>query len=101
MPISLDRLREIGFLKWDPIDLMRNADKWSGTPFEDEYDTYLHHVANRISEGAEDKELRDYLVDASCNRMHDGAEPSAECVARASATVHAIRKLANDEDGVI
>ena len=51
---KLSRLREIGWSQWDPIGL-------GGTP-DDEYDSYLLQAAGRLSSGASEEEVTDYLV---------------------------------------
>jgi hypothetical protein len=91
MTIDLNRLREIGWTTWDPIAFMRNQKTWIGQPFENEYDHYLIHVADRIVAGADDEELVSYLVRVECEDMYDGAIETEACRTRAAATIATIK----------
>lgn len=95
MTIDLNRLRKIGWTEWDPIELLRTRVTWLGQPFQDEYDRYLIHVADRIVAGDSDCELVDYLV--SIVDIDMGLGQSEVSKKRASSTVAAIRAyLAED-----
>ncbi|MCZ7861311.1 hypothetical protein O9X98_07795 [Agrobacterium salinitolerans] len=95
MTIDPMRLREIGWTEWDPIELMRNRKTWIGQPFENEYDSYLIHVADRILAGDGDAALVAYLVAIERDDMYDGsADVSPQ---RAAATVSAIRQYLEKE----
>lgn len=95
MTLDLIRLREIGWTEWDPIELLRNRDTWIGQPFENEYDRYLIHVADRIIAGDNDDTLVAYLVAIERDDMHGGSSEVA--TKRAAATVSAIRKYLETE----
>jgi hypothetical protein len=88
MVLDLNRLREIGFAEWDPIELMRARETWVGTGLENEYDSYLIRVADRLIAGDEDAELVAYLVTVESEDMGGAADCSK---ARATATVAAIK----------
>ena len=62
LKIDIDRLRDIGWTKWDPIGLLRSAEVWRGKPFEDEYDTYLLRAAGMLRNGQAQEEVVDYLL---------------------------------------
>jgi hypothetical protein len=95
MVIDLERLREIGWTEWDPIEVLKYRDTWVGQPFENEYDHYLIHVADRILVGDDDATLVAYLVAIERDDMYDSsAEVSPE---RAAATVIAIRKYLDEK----
>lgn len=96
MTINLSRLREIGWSEWDPIELMRTRDTWIGQPFENEYDHYLVHVADRILEGVDDTTLVAYLAGIERDDIRDGGVAACSNH-RATATVIAIRKYLDEE----
>jgi hypothetical protein len=94
MALDLNRLREIGFSIWDPIQLMRDRTTWVGTKFQNEYDYYLIRVADRLGAGDDDAELVAYLVGVECVDMEVGT--AAVSAPRARATVAAIKAHVND-----
>ena len=67
---QLARLREIGWAKWDPIDLGGPKHGWPA----DEYDSYLLHAAGQIWNGQSDEEVADYLVRIETKHMGLDAE---------------------------
>ncbi|WP_222042426.1 hypothetical protein [Rhizobium laguerreae] len=89
MAIDLNRLREIGWSEWDPIGLLGNRDTWRGAPFEDDYDDYLIHVADRLIAGDDEAELAAYLVTIVRENMGLGTSDLSKN--RAAATVAAIK----------
>lgn len=92
MTVDLNRLREIGFSEWDPIELMRNRETWVGTKFQNEYDSYLSHVADRLIAGDNEAELVAYLVAVE----RDDIGGTSDCSKiRAAAAVAAIKAHAN------
>lgn len=82
LPISLDRLRELGWSLWDPIGL-----EDSGCP-RDEYDTYLWGLVSRLLHGASEDEAADYLVAMEARTI--GLTPRADTQGRAEALVAAV-----------
>lgn len=105
-PLSLSRLRDIGWSLWDPIGLLAPGEAWEGEPFADEYDAYLPTVASMLRDGRSDAECVDHLTWVAAVRMglgtdRDGAViPEREATARASAAVvvAAIRACAETLD---
>ncbi|MDW9479011.1 hypothetical protein GOB57_10085 [Sinorhizobium meliloti] len=96
--LDLRRLREIGWTEWDPIGILKNCENWIGQPFENEYDHYLTHVADRAIAGDDDDQLISYLRDVESGDMGLG---SGDCsTKRAAATVSAIRKYLRDPSAV-
>jgi hypothetical protein len=94
MTLDLNRLREIGFSKWDPVELMRNRETWVGTKFQNEYDHYMIHVADRLIVGDNEAELVAYLVEVERDQIGLG---TADCSkTRAAATVAAIKAHVNE-----
>ncbi|MCV9965102.1 hypothetical protein OIU34_24700 [Pararhizobium sp. BT-229] len=98
MTVDLMCLREIGWTKWDPIELLRNRESWVGQRFQDEYDHYLVHVADRVVAGDDDNSLVSYLVAIERDNMGLGSTESSK--QRAAATVSAIRNyLVGETEG--
>jgi hypothetical protein len=63
------QLREILLADWDPIGV-------NGIPeARDEYDGYLGAVANRLRDGANAREVAEYLADVQSDRMGLPATP--------------------------
>jgi hypothetical protein len=82
-------LRQIGWSEWDPIGLQEIDPDWRSDGGEDEYDSYLLHVASLIRNGRQEAEAVEYLVAAETKSME--MELSATTYSRATATVRAIR----------
>ena len=61
---KLSRLREIGWIKWDPIGLNDLEDR----P-DDEYDSYLLQAVGRLWNGASEVDGADYLVGIETEHM--------------------------------
>jgi hypothetical protein len=105
-PLSLSRLRDIGWSLWDPIGLLAPGEAWDGKPFADEYDAYLTATAPMLRDGRSEGECVDYLTWVAVVHMalgldRDGAViPGREAAARASAfvVVEAIRAHAERLD---
>ena len=87
--IALVQLREIGWSEWDPISLQQIDPDWRSNGGEDEYDSYLLHVAGLIKNERSEAEAVQYLVETESKHM--GIEPSATTQSRAVATVRAIK----------
>jgi hypothetical protein len=84
----LAALREIGWSDWDPIGLADLA----GRP-EDEYDSYLLTATGRLSNGASEERVTDYLVDIEIRRMGLSEQPgvrkrAAKVIRRIAAIIH-------------
>lgn len=86
--IQLSRLREIGWELWDPIGLRGALDEGAGVA--DEYDSYLLHVANRLSIGDSKSEATAYLNYIASNHMGLGPATTDAAANAAAATVEAI-----------
>jgi hypothetical protein len=82
--IQLVRLRDIGWELWDPIGLRDVRDQC-----DDEYDRYLLEVVARLERDDATQSVAEYLVTIASEHMGLGQSPSA--LARASATVAAIK----------
>lgn len=67
--IAIDRLREIGWSKWDPIGILATEGSWKDQPFEDEYDTYLVKAAEMLKSGSKPSEIVDYLYSIATEYM--------------------------------
>lgn len=87
--IELARLRQIGWFEWDPISLGEIDPDWRSDGGEDEYDSYLIHVADLIQNGRSEAEAMEYLVWVETKHME--MDLSATTHSRAVATVRAIR----------
>ncbi|MCO6383626.1 hypothetical protein [Oceanicola sp. 502str15] len=77
---DLDRLREIGWSKWDPIGLLEAGVPWRGQTYEDEYDTYLLRAWGMLRNGAEKSEVVGYLYGIEARDM--GLGPSKDVAKR-------------------
>jgi hypothetical protein len=75
--LQLSRLREIGWSRWDPIDL-RGLEHAS----DDEYDSYLLHAAGHLWDGASEEEVINYLVNVEAEDMALDGAPDARIRAR-------------------
>lgn len=77
--ISIERLREIGWEHWDPIDLKGIAGliglvaQWP----EDEYDTYLLKAAADLWNGKTEAQVAAYLLKVEVRTMGLGDTPGA------------------------
>jgi hypothetical protein len=60
----LSELREIGWREWDPIGIVSYR-----AHCEDEYDTYLLAAAEKLTSGASEQSVADYLVEIEIGRM--------------------------------
>lgn len=87
--IQLSQLRQIGWSEWDPIGLQEIDPNWRANGGEDEYDSYLLHVAGLIRNGRSEAEAVEYLVGMETKHME--MEQGATTHSRAIATVRAIR----------
>jgi hypothetical protein len=88
LKIELFQLRRIGWSEWDPIGLQEIDPHWRSDGGEDEYDSYLLHVAGLIRNGRSEAEAVEYLVGLETKHMEMGL--SATTHSRAVATVRAI-----------
>lgn len=86
---ELAQLRQIGWSEWDPISLQEIDPDWRSDGGEDEYDSYLLHVAGLIKNERSDAEAIQYLVEIESKHM--GMELSGTTHSRAVATVRAIK----------
>lgn len=86
---SLSRLRDIGWLIWDPMGLNNFGEDWKGVSFADEYDTYLIKAAGMLENNASQEEVVGYLVWAKTEYM--GLASWAGIHERAKEVVSAIR----------
>ena len=87
--IQLTELREIGWSAWDPISLQEIDPDWRSDGGEDEYDSYMLHVAGLIQSGRSEADAIRYLVEIELSHME--MELSATTHSRAVATVRAIK----------
>lgn len=87
--IELAQLRQIGWSEWDPISLQAIDPDWRSDGGEDEYDSYLLHVAGLIQNGRPEADATQYLVEIELKHME--MELSATTHSRAIATVRAIK----------
>lgn len=88
-PIKLSRLRDIGWEKWDPINLLAVGETWDHKPFADEYDTYLLKVSGDLRRGSSVEEAAEYLMGIEREHMGLGVQPAQEL--RAAATARSIQ----------
>jgi hypothetical protein len=86
---ELAHLRHIGWSEWDPIGLQEIDPEWRLDGGDDEYDSYLLHVAGLIQNGRSEAEAIQYLVEIELNHM--GMELSATTHSRAVSTVRVIK----------
>ncbi len=89
LKIRLSQLRQIGWSEWDPIGLQVIDPDWRSDGGEDEYDSYLLHVAGLLQNRRPEAEAVEYLVRTETEHME--VELSATTHSRAVATVRAIR----------
>ncbi len=82
---QLSRLREIGWLTWDPIGLGGPDRGWPA----DEYDSYLLQAAEKLWHGKTDEAVADYLIEIETGHMGLAATPSVQ--ARALEVARALR----------
>lgn len=96
MPSGLDILilREVGFRTWDPIGLCQAGEDWRGSPFEDEYDSYLCEAAARLSTGEPAENVSAFLQEIEIAHMGLGASDTV--APRALAAVREIGRLIGD-----
>jgi hypothetical protein len=87
--IQLSRLRDIGWEIWDPIGLRAVLGPCGNSGPDDEYDCYLLEAVNRLKRLDAIPEVANYLVDIEVEHM--GLRPNASTLARAIATVEAIK----------
>nr|WP_319247209.1 hypothetical protein [uncultured Celeribacter sp.] len=97
--VQLSKLRDIGWMLWDPIGLLEpggfSPGKWSDEAnlgFADEYDSYLVSAAWQLRRGASCEQVVGYLVQIESEHMGLGEGPISR--ERAEAVVAAI--LADD-----
>ena len=91
--LRLSRLRDIGWMLWDPIGLLTEGDTWVGKPFADEYDGYLKHAAGQLRRGALEQDVVDYLSRIESEHMGLGAAPDMDARTRA-----VVRAMQSDKD---
>ena len=93
-PLSLFRLRDIGWRRWDPIGILVAGETWVDHPAADEYDGYLTAVAGGLRHGwTRARAIKELLV-----AVEDmGLSPGAAAIARAEATVDAIQTYLDEE----
>lgn len=94
--VKLSKLRDIGWVLWDPIGLLGPPGSpfgvWSEEDhlsFADEYDRYLVSAASQIRRGEADEIVAAYLQDVEMNHM--GLGRGRDTWKRAVAVVKAIR----------
>lgn len=87
--IELAQLRQIGWSEWDPISLQEIDPDWRLDGGQDEYDSYLLHVAGLIQNKRPEADAVQYLVEIELKHME--MELSATTHSRAIATVRAIK----------
>ncbi len=97
--VQLSKLRDIGWMLWDPIRLLGAGGhfpgKWSDKAnlgYADEYDNYLVSAASQLRRGASCEQVVSYLVQIESEQMGLGEGPTSR--ERAEAVVDAI--LADD-----
>jgi hypothetical protein len=96
--LDVSKLRDIGWTRWDPINLLGSAQtdrQWysdKNLPFADEYDSYLVFAAYELRNGAPPQQIVDYLVHIETQHMCLAERPDTRD--RAQAVVKAI--LADD-----
>ena len=86
--LKLFDLRDIGWKLWDPIGMLAVGETWIGHPAADEYDGYLVAVADGLRRGWAREHAVEELLAAT---EFMGLSRSATGIARAEATVDAIR----------
>lgn len=99
LTVKLSKLRDIGWMLWDPIGLLGPGGfypgKWSDEAnlgFADEYDTYLVSAASQLRRGESREQVVSYLVHIESEHMGLGEGPTTR--ERAKAVVAAV--LADD-----
>ena len=60
-PVDLDRLREIGWEYWDPLDIKHHLNSDLVQPPLDEYDDYLILVVLKLIKGQPRERIAEYL----------------------------------------
>ena len=89
--LKLSRLRDIGWLVWDPIGLLGSEQKWNDEDclsFADEYDSYMMQAAGQLRRGVADVDVANYLVQIETDNM--GLGSSRGILERAEQVVVAI-----------
>lgn len=99
MQVDRDKLREIGWKHWDPIELSRRDGDWRGRKFEDEYDFYLQTVSVRLQYGATLEEVSEYLANVVAFDMGMGRNDQSEqrALTTAKAILTLVRPNSSDE----
>lgn len=91
LPITLSRLRDIGWKEWDPIGLLTAGESGEQKPFADEYDDYLHKVVADFRSGRPLAEAVEYLLCIEREHMALGTRLGQK--ARAEATARSIQRF--------
>ena len=89
--IRLSRLRDIGWLIWDPNGLLPPGKSWEAEecrPFANEYDGYLMQAAGQLRMGVSRSDVVNYLMKAETEWI--GLSERADCRKRAELVVTAI-----------
>jgi len=60
--IRLSRLRDIGWLVWDPIGLLEKFESWENVSYADEYDSYMLRAVGMLFRKEPRNSVIDYLV---------------------------------------
>lgn len=94
--IRLSELREIGWSEWDPISLKQIDPDWRANGGDDEYDSYILHVAGLLRNGHPEADAAAYLVWVETDHM--GLAPKSTSHARAVSTVRAVRTYLDSLD---
>jgi hypothetical protein len=90
--IELRRLREIGWIEWDPLEL-------AGIAPADEYDEYLLQIVSRLRQGQTVEAAADYLQTVATKDMEIGhPRPGSRAAALRTAALVA-KYLANVPPG--
>ena len=87
--IKLSKLRDIGWVEWDPIGLLEPGEPWDNKPFADEYDEYLMLAAGKLREGTHEDEVIRYLIEIE--RDYIGMGMQNDTIKRAKNVVRAIQ----------
>jgi hypothetical protein len=92
--IDVNRLREIGWSKWDPIGLSNTEGSWKAQPFEDEYDTYLIKAAGMLRNGSDPSEVVNYLH--HIETVHMGLGPAVDGHRSRAKIMAVVNEISND-----
>ncbi len=94
--LDLNRLREIGWSLWDPLDLDGGTGVWKEESFADEYDKYLTRTAEMLRDDQEYDAIVRYLFYIESEWMSLGPKEMNQTIAKRLARI--VQAIADDPD---